>query len=156
MRSGVGRGARFDSLKFRLDLRCQFLGAEGARQRNGFLAGLAIGDGGAFAGVVNGNARIGKLLAVGFLLVAANNQQIGLHGNDGLGIQAGHARGNDGQVVYPVRILDRRGRLRDRHGLDAAANENLQSRIGKADDALGHLVEHQRLALTFLKIARVV
>ena len=156
VRGGIIRSARFDGRKFRLDFRGQLLGAKRARQRDGFLARLGIGDGRAFAGVVYRDARVGELLAVGLLLVAADDEQVRLHGDDGLGVKAGHARGDDGQLVHPVGILHRRCRLCDRHGLDAAAHEDLQRGVGQADDALGHLVEHQRLAFALLKVTRVI
>ena len=142
MGGAVIRRAGFHRRKLIGDLLHQLLGAEGLGKGQRFLLGLIVGDGGAFAGVVHAHACIGKLLTIGILLIAAHNDQVRLQRQHGLDVQAAHAGGDDRQLLHPVGINHRGGGRGHGNGMNVAAHQNLQCRVGQADDALGHLGQH--------------
>ena len=158
--TGVGgavvRRAGLHRRKFVGDLLHKRLSAKGSGKGQRFFFGLVVGDGGAFAGVVHVHARIGKLLTVGLLLVTAHNDQIRLQRQHGFDVQAAHAGGDHRQILHPVGIIHRGGGPGHSYGMNIAAHQNLQRRVGQADDAFRHFGQRQRFALALLQITRVI
>ena len=130
--------------------------AEGLGQGQGFFLGFVVRNGRTFAGIVHIHTGISKLLAVGFFLVAAYNDQIRLIGQHGFNVQAAHAGRNRRQFQHPVRIFNGAGRRGHRHRVNVAAHQNLQCCIGQAHDAFRLLSQCQGLPFAFLKVAGII
>ncbi len=154
--SAVVGSPLFHSGKLSGDFVHKLFRAEGLGQGQCFFLGFIISNGRAFAGVVHIDPSVSKLLAVGFLLVAAHNDQVRLVSKNGFNVQAAHAGSNRRQFQHPVRIFNRAGRGGHSHRVNVAAHQNLQGCIGQAHNTFRLLGQGQGFPFTFLKVAGII